>query len=389
MTAKNTAKKIIEKIKNEKIVEEIKSNKFVRNGIYAVLLLGVGAYLHALCTPDLSAMMAAHEPPYVLTRSLTKGDVSNKKKYIAKVEPINSVDVVPQVSGYLEKILFEDGAEIKAGDDIFIIEQTQYKADLEKAEASVEQLQKQYDRVSSLNQQKYSSDRELDIAESNLRQAKAELEIAKLNLQHSEIKAPISGIIGKALVTVGNYVNSSTGKLARIVQTDPIRIVFSITDKERLIFKKKAKMNDGDLYVDIVLPNGDIKTTQAKNIFVDNEVDATTATIPVYLDFENDDYLLVPGNYVDIYIRFKVAEDALLVPQQALMSDVNGTYVMAVNDENKVEQKYITLGAVMGENQEVKSGLKGDEKVIVQGLQKVAPGMKVNPNHLTEEKQGE
>ena len=356
----------------------------IKNCAYAALLIGVGAYLHSLCTPDMSVATRTNEPPYVLTRPLNKADVSEKIKHIAKVEAINSVDIIPQVSGYLEKILFESGAEVHEGENIFVIEQTQYKADLEKAEAAVVQAQKQYDRLSALNKSKYTSDKDFEEIESELRQAKANLEIAKLNLEHSEIKSPINGKIGKALITVGNFVTPSSSKLARIVQTNPIRISFSVSDKERLMFMKSE--NEADAFVDIALPNGDIKTAKAENFFVDNEVDATTATIPVYLDFENSDYLLVPGNYVDIYIRLKAAEDALLVPQQALMSDANGTYVMVVNKDNKVEQKYITLGSVMGEDQIVKSGLNGDERVIVQGLQKVAPGMTVNPNHLTQEK---
>lgn len=363
----------------------IENENLIKKGAYAVLFMCLGAYLYALITSDSAALRGANEPPYVLTRPLNKGDVSNKRKYIAKVEAINSVDIVPQVSGYLEKILFEDGTEVKEGEDIFIIEQTQYKADVEKAEAAVKKAEKQYERISSLNKQKYSSDRDLDIAESELRTAQAELEIAKLNLEHSEIKSPITGKIGKALISIGNLVSPSTGKLARIVQINPIRIVFSVSDKERLMFMKNDNSKD-DLFVDIVLPNGDVKSAPAKNVFVSNEVDATTATIPVYLDFENSEHLLVPGNYVDIYVRVNAAKSALLVPQQALMSDINGTYVMTVNKENKVEQKYITLGPVMGEDQVVQSGLKGDEKVIVQGLQKVAPGMTVNPNHLTAEK---
>lgn len=351
---------------------------------YAALFMGIGAYLHALITPN-ATTMRKNEPPYVLTRSLTKGDVSEKKKYIAKVEAINSVDIIPQVSGYLEKILFESGAEVTEGESIFVIEQTQYKADLEKAEAAVEKAQKQYDRLVTLNKSKYTSDRDVEVVESELKQAKAKLEIAKLNLEHSEIKSPITGKIGKALVTVGNLVTPSSSKLARIVQTNPIRIAFSVSDKERLMFMKNPNVGE-EAFVEIVLPNGDIKQTETQNVFVDNEVDATTATIPVYLDFENSDYLLVPGNYVDIYVHFTSAKNALMVPQQALMSDINGTYVMTVNQDNKVEQKYIVLGPIMGENQVVKSGLNGDERVIVQGLQKVAPGILVNPNHLTNEK---
>ena len=359
--------------------------KLLKNCAYTALFMGIGAYLHAVCTSDQAATRGTNEPPYVLTRSLTKADVSEKKKLIAKVEAINSVDIIPQVSGYLEKILFESGAEVKEGENIFVIEQTQYKADLEKAEAAVEQAQKQYDRLSALNKSKFTSDKDFEEIASELRQAQAARKIAKLNLEHSEIKSPINGRIGKALVSVGNYVNSSTGKLARIVQTSPIRIAFSVSDKERLMIMKDDNVGD-DAFVEIVLPNGDVNRAQTENVFVDNEVDASTATIPVYLDVDNSDDLLVPGNYVDIYIHFTASKDALLVPQQALMSDVNGTYVMIVNKDNKVEQKYITLGSVMGENQVVKSGLNGDERVIVQGLQKVAPGMTVNPNHLTQEK---
>lgn len=366
-------------------VKKIKNEKLIRQFIYATVFMGIGAYLHALTVPDMSAFMGPHEPPRVLTRSLKKGDVSEKKKYIAEVEAINSVDIVPQVSGYLEKILFENGAEVKAGQKIFIIEQTQYKADLEKAEAAVKQLQKQYERVSSLNQQKYASDKEIDLAESNLRQAKAQLEIARLNLEHSEIKSPIEGRIGKALVTVGNLVSPSSGRLARVVQTNPIRIAFSVSDKERSVFMDKMNAAE-NVYVDIVLPNGKVATAKAENLFFNNEVNQDTATIPVYLDFDNHENLLVPGNYVDIYVRFKQAKEALLVPQQALMSDINGSYVMIVNKDNTVEQKYIHLGNIMEDNQVVTQGLTGDEKVIVQGLQKVSPGMVVNPTHLTEEK---
>ncbi len=118
-------------------VKKDEYKKLIKYGACAALLMGAGAYLHDLCTPNAALVKGANEPPYVLTRSLTKGDVSEKKKHIAKVEAINSVDIIPQVSGYLEKILFESGAEVKAGESIFIIEQTQYQADVEKAKAAV------------------------------------------------------------------------------------------------------------------------------------------------------------------------------------------------------------------------------------------------------------
>ena len=362
----------VKKVKNKKIIKKVAS---------AILFMLIGAYLHALNSPNTSNQWGSNEPPYVLTKSLSKTDISAKKKYIAQVEAINSVDIIPQVSGYLEEILFKNGSKINEGDKIFIIEQTQYKADLEKAEALVKQLSKQYERVALLNKQKFASDKEIDLAESNLRQAKASLEIARLNLEHSEIKSPITGFIGKALITKGNLVSPNGGSLARIVQTNPIRITFSVSDKERSQFIDKISSSE-NIFFDIKLPNGKINTINAKDLFFDNEVNNNTATIPVYLDTPNDDNLLVPGNYVDIFVRFQDKKEAILVPQMALMADINGTYVMCVNDNNLVEQKYIKLGDVIEDKQIVLDGLKGTEKVIVQGLQKVAHGIKVNPNHL-------
>ena len=362
-------------------VKKVKNSKILKKVLYAILLMIIGGYLHAVSTPNMNANWGSNEPPYVLTSPLHTTDISSKKKYIAQIEAINSVDIIPQVSGYLEDILFQNGSEVKKGDKIFIIEQTQYKADLERAEAQVKQLSKQYERISSLNKQKYASDKEIDLAESNLRQAKATLEIAKLNLEHSVIKSPINGRIGKALVTKGNLVSPNGTKLARIVQTNPIRIVFSVSDKERSLFIEKISSSE-NIYFDIKLPNNKTQTIDAKNLFFDNEVNQQTATIPVYLDTSNNDNLLVPGNYVDIYVRFQDKKEAILVPQMALVADIHGTYVMCVNKDNIVEQKYIKLGDVIDDKQIVLDGLNGDERVIIQGLQKVAQGIKVNPNHL-------
>lgn len=328
--------------------------------------------------------MNNNEIPHVLVSGLKTSDISAKKKYIAQVEAINSVDIVPQVSGYLEEILFKDGAYVNQNDNIFIIEQRRYKADLKSAEAAVKQLKNEYNRIKSLHKNKYMSDRDLDVAESNLLQAEAALDQAKLNLEHTEIKSPISGYIGKALVTKGNLVSSSTQKLARIVQTSPIRIAFSVSDKERSAFMQKAKESK-NIGVDIVLPNGKTETASIDSLFFDNEVNATTATIPVYIDSENKDNLLVPGNYVDIYFRFGGSKEALLVPQMALSADVNGTYVM-IAENNKIRQQYLELGDVIDDMQIVLSGLSGDEKVVIQGLQKIRNGSEVSVTDISANK---
>jgi RND family efflux transporter MFP subunit len=348
---------------------------------YSVVCVAIGWYLHAKMTPDFSAMMFNNEPPYVLVQGLQKADVSAKKKYIAQIEAVNSVDIVPQVSGYLEDVLFEDGAFVHQGDEIFLIEQRKYRADLKAAEAALKQISADYKRIKSLHEKKFVSDKELDLAQSNLEKAEASVDVARLNMEYTRIKSPISGYIGKVLVSKGNLVSPSTPRLARVVQTQPIRVAFSVTDKERSAFMRQTKEAQNVL-VDIVMPNGKIETKTVQNLFFGNEVNAETATVPVYIDLQNDENLLVPGNYVDILIRFNQAKEAVLVPQVALSADVNGSYVMTVNADGIVEQKYLQLGDVVDDKQVVLSGLNGDEKVIIQGLQKVRSGLKVNPTEV-------
>ncbi|MBQ8677024.1 MAG: efflux RND transporter periplasmic adaptor subunit [Alphaproteobacteria bacterium] len=358
------------------IVNRVKNRTILYRLLYTLVCVAVGWWLHGRLNPLPYGGAFDNGPTQVLVRSLSKKDISQNKKYIAAIEAINSVDIVPQVSGYLEEILFEDGAYVNKNDKIFVIEQRRYKADLLSAEALVKELRNNYRRIASLHKGKFVADKELDAAESALNRAEAALDLAKLNLEHTEISSPISGYIGKALVTKGNLVGPETPKLARIVQLKPVRAAFSVSDKERAWFMQKAAQTN-DFEVDIAMPDGTTQTIKAENLFFGNEVNPDTATIPVFVDLPNDDGVLVPGNYVDIYPRFEAKKDALLVPLTALSEDVNGTYVMTVNDKGIVEQKYIATGEVIDDMQVVKEGLNGDEKVIVQGLQKVRAGAEV------------
>jgi len=372
-------------------VIKIKSRKIYLNALYAICLILFGWYLNSHLTPKSNGFVK--ETPAVQVRGLSKQDVTAKKKFIAQVEAINSVDVIPQVSGYIEEIKFENGAKVKEGDVLFIIEQRRYKDNLKAAKATRKQLAADYNRMVSLHEKQFISDKDLEVAESALKNAEAAEDLAKLDLEYTEVKSPINGTIGKALVTVGNLVSMNTQKLARIVQTDPVRIVYSVSDKERLKFREKLKESQ-ELFVDIVMANGKINSQPAKNMFVSNEVNATTATIPVYLDASNEDGSLVPGNYVDIYMRATTPNMALTVPQTALAEDVHGTYVMTVKKEGDggkyvAEQKYIKLGDVIDDKQVVLSGLNEGEFVVVEGIQKVRSGGEVKPIFVDTDSKGE
>lgn len=326
----------------------------------------------------------------VLTETLHKRPVALGKTFIAKVEAINASDVTPQVSGYIDKVLFKDGSFVKEGDVLFVIDQSRYKAAvtaaeaaLDKAIASEKQIESDYHRELSLYQEKMLSKADLEVAESNLANAKANvkaarasLDLAKLDLEYTEVRSPISGYIGKALMTKGNYTNAAASKLARVIQMDPVRVVFSITDKERLSGMDQLTTNKPDIQV--VLPNGERVNLPSASVFSDNEINAQTATMAVYAQAENKDNKLIPGNYVNLTVSMDKFRPVILVPQTAVAQDASGQYVMTVTPENTVLQKYITVGDMVEDKYVVVSGLEEGDRIIPVGQQKLQNGQQVN-----------
>lgn len=379
-------------------VTKIQKRTIFRKVLVLALCVAAGWYLKARLTPQMPNMAAmSGGTPSVLIKQVTQTNIAPKKSYIARVEAIKSVDLKPQISGYVEKVLFQEGSLVNEGDILFIIEQKRYlanvelrQAELASAKASLVRAERDYNRQKSLSKQNYASKATLDTSESNYLQAKAavaqaqaNLELAKIDLDYTEIKAPITGYIGKAMVTEGNYVNSSTESLARIVQTDPIRVAFAVTDKD-MLSAQNSNLKDQPLQTELVLPNGQVLVNHLKSRFSDNEIDPSTATITLYAEYENDKGLLIPGNYVDIRIGNKEPQMAILVPQAALAQDEHGNYVMTVNDDNVTEQKRVVLGDVIEDSQVVLEGLSDNDKVIIQGLQKVKDGQNVKAQLITD-----
>ncbi len=379
-------------------VTKIKKSTIIRKVLIMVLCVAAGWYLKARLTPQMGGMAGmGGGTPYVLTQQVKTADVSPKRSYIGRVEAIKSVDLKPQITGYVEKVLFKEGSLVNEGDILFIIEQKRYlanvelrQAELDSAKANLVKTERDYKRQKSLSKQNYASKATLDTSESNYLQAKAavaqaeaNLELAKIDLDYTEIKAPFTGYIGKANITEGNYVTSSSDNLARIVQVSPIRVAFSVTDKDVL----NARMrNDGnqDMRTELVLPNGKTISEPLLASFSSNEIDSSSATINIYTEYENKNNLLIPGNYVDINISDKTAQMAVLVPQAALAQDENGNYVVVVTEDNIAEQRRVVLGDPVEDYQIVLEGLKPEDKVIIQGLQKVKNGQEVKAQLVTE-----
>lgn len=337
------------------------------------------------------AMLASAGETYVLTGPLTQKDITPSKSFIALVEPINAVDIKPQVTGTVEQVLFQDGSKVQEGETLFIIEQDKYQANVEaaeaaldKARANVTQIQNDYTRQEKLYNQKFLPKAELEIAESNLMQARAaikkaeaDLKLAKLDLEHTVLTAPITGRIGKALITKGNYVSSQVSSLARLVQTNPIRITFSITDKENLdVYTRIQKGETLNLQVKLMLSDGQILNIKPNAIFTGNEIDKTTATLPVYIEYDNADGLLTPGNYVTVLMNLQNEQQALLVPQTAVLQDANGKYVMKAVGDSAIQQ-YIEIGPAYENFYIVEKGLTAEDIIILSGAQKVHTGQKI------------
>ena len=204
-----------------------------------------------------------------------------------------------------------------------------------------------------------------------------------MNLSYCTIVSPIDGRIGTITLTKGNLVTPSTPAMATINQLDPIRVVFSVADRIVVGVEQRTGTTQSQivksLVVGLVLPDGSKYKQTGKIAFLNNQVDPQTGTLTVYADFANPDRLLLPGAFVNVDVRRAQPQEAPLVPVQAVQTEQNGSYVLVVGADNKVEQRPVTLGRQIAQDFIVTKGLSGGERVITEGVQKVTPGATVNP----------
>ncbi|MCK5804298.1 MAG: efflux RND transporter periplasmic adaptor subunit [Lentisphaeria bacterium] len=216
----------------------------------------------------------------------------------------------------------------------------------------------------------------IDQAQATIRQATADLQLARIDLAYTEIRSPIAGRIGKALVTEGNLVGPVTGPLARVVQTDPVRVTFAMTDRAYLD-RIQVPGNDRQPQITLRLPNGTLYSEGGVWDHANNEMDPRTANLAIRLRFDNPDGLLIPHGYVTVILEKRDCPHAPQIPVEAVVADECGHFVFVVDASDTVNQRRITLGSVLGNRQCVRKGLEIGERVVVGGLQKVNPGQKV------------
>jgi len=334
-------------------------------------------------------------PPLVTVAPVTLQDVNPPAEYVGHVEAIQVVDLRARVEGFLEQVNFREGNFVQAGDLLYVIEQDLYQAKVDADRAGVAQARAaltkatQYlKRVQTVRSGGVSAtDIDNAVAEelrarAQLQEARATLERSELDLGYTTVKAPISGRIGRTAFTRGNLVGPTSGPLARIVQLNPIRVVYSISEND--LSSIQAALKDADrrrrnriLVPRIRLADDKVYKSSGKVDFVNNEVDARTGTIAVRAVFDNPDGLLLPGQYVTVLVSKRKPKVMPVVPQSAVQEDREGPYVLVVDNKNRVVQRRIKTGPFVGSNWAVESGLAKGEMIIVQGVQKVRPGQRV------------
>ncbi|WP_223217198.1 efflux RND transporter periplasmic adaptor subunit [Rhizobium cauense] len=337
----------------------------------------------------------AFAEPTVGIISVRSEDVSAKHEFVGRVEAINSVDIRSRISGFIEKQLFSDGQLIKSGQQLFLMDArglqislADAKAGLASAQASLDDAERRLARNQSLSGQSVTratleeSQAARETAAAALQSAQARVSQAELDLSYATVISPIDGRIGAANLSVGNFVGDSSSVLARIVEIDPVRVVFSVSDRTILDLRAAAPEASkeelaGRYRPGLRLANGQAYPERGTIEFFGNEIDEQTGTLAVRALFPNRGSLLTPGQFVTVVIAEAEPELRPVAPLGAVQQDRAGKFVFLVDEKNEVALRRIEVSTQTGGNWIVDSGLKDGDKLIVEGLQNVAEGVAV------------
>lgn len=324
-----------------------------------------------------------------------------------RIAPTRLAEVRPRVSGIVVERVFEQGSLVKEGDVLYRIDPAPFqvrvdsaRGTLARAKAAQLQARQTADRQQQLRKTSISSQQEVDNAIAQLAQSDAEVAVAEaglaeaqLNLEYSNVKAPISGRIGRARITEGALVSANGSEnLATIQQLDPIYADFTqpaadLIRLRRALQEGRLMTGDNEAEVKLILDDGTPYGQTGRLLFSEAAVDETTGQVTLRGEFPNPDGDLLPGMYVRVQIQQGIEKAAFAVPQQAVQRDAGGqASVLVVNQDNKVEQRRVTVGRALGDRWVIPQGLNAGDRVVADGFQKVAPGATVQPQPWSPEK---
>lgn len=368
--------------------------------------IGLTTAIMILSGTEMYAQPAPSAPPAVGVLQPVRRPVTESSEFLGRIEAINRVNVVARVTAFMEKRIFQEGAEVSVGDPLYTLERGPFQADLSTKQAQVAQLQ------ASLDLAKLTTERQrilltgpagqqsnYDSALANERSlgaqvlaAEAQVKLSQINLDYTDIRSPIDGRIGRTAVTDGNVVSPNSGILTTIVSQDPMYVTFPVSVREALDLRDRYANAGGfgAVIIRVKQPNGKPYGITGKLDFVENTIAANTDTIllrgtipnPKLFDSTNTNGTvreLIDGEFVTVMLEGVQPVQVLAVPRAAVLSDQQGDYVFVVGADNKAERRGIQLGQSTSTVAAVMSGLNENDKVIVEGLQRVRPGQPVAP----------
>jgi len=372
-------------------MSKLSSPRFIRNTAIVATLLIITA-----CGQKEQTVQKA-PPPAVSTYVVSMDKIGDYREFVARTVASKEVELTARVEGELVERLFKEGAIVEKGQVLLKIDPTTYitalesaKADLTSKVAGAQGAARDLKRGKEVAGQGYISQSDLDKLITNDSQAKAAVNVAKaaleqaeLNLSYTTISAPFAGHIGKVNFNIGNIVSPSKGAIATLTATNPMYVSFGVEESEFISYLQDKKTSADDvkdeLDLSLRLPNNTTYAEKGEIIFADTKIEQGMGTVELRAIFQNPDDIILPGLFVTLVAESKDKKNMALIPQASVQENQQGKFVLVVDQENKVAQRIVKLGRRINAMWLVESGLKENERVIIEGLQKVRNGIEVGP----------
>lgn len=372
-----------------------KKKKVIKGIIIAAVVAGAAYWGYGMYQSSAKRGAMQMGAPAVSVIEVARQNVHPEVSFVAKIESMDKVGLRARVTGFLQERLFNEGDMVKEGQPLFVIEKVNFEASVREAEANYEQAQAQatnakaqYDRTQKLFKTKDVSEARLDetkaahmSAIAAVSQMKARLDLAKQDLDYTEITAPMSGKIGESTFSVGELIGPNSGVLAEIVKIDPIDAVFSVSENEMLSLQYQFRdQKAGTATVKFYTSDGREYPYEGRFSFIDNALDEAMNTLKLKASFPNPDGKLISGQYGRVVLTSPTTISDIVIPMKAVQRDMLGAFVYVVGAENIIEKRAIKTGTELPNFEVVvREGLNPGEKIVVEGFQKILPNIAVTP----------
>jgi membrane fusion protein, multidrug efflux system len=348
---------------------------------------------HATAAESISKTAVVPPAPKVSVASVEEKLVTEYEEITGRVDATETVELRARVSGHMEAVRFQAGQIVQKGDVLFTIDPRYYRAQYDLAQARAEVAERESKRAEALLASKAISSEEADARRASAAETRAAFELARLDLEHTDVRAPITGRVSRALVTAGNLVSGSPGNatlLTTIVSIGDAYVYADLDESMMLRFNRLARENrlvleNGHIPVELQLADESGFPRRGYIESTDNRLDPATGSLVLRMVFPNADQALVPGLFARVRVPVSAPQRALLISERAIGTDQSQKFVLALSENNTVVYRTVKLGSEIDGKRIVRDGLHSGDKIVVNGLQRVRPGMTVAPELVADD----